>query len=116
VTGEARRTLAAVDAIRGADSAAFGRLLSESHASLRDLLQVSNFALDELVAMACDAGALGARVTGAGFGGCAVLFCESSRVERICTALEDRFYRKRAGFDRSRHLIVAEPSPGVLND
>ena len=54
----------------------FGSLLLESHASLRDRLQVSCPALDRLVEAAMDSGAVGARLTGAGFGGCAVVFAK----------------------------------------
>ena len=54
------------------DAAAFGSLLVASHASLRDRLHVSSAALDRLVDAAMDSGALGARLTGAGFGGCVV--------------------------------------------
>jgi galactokinase len=62
------------------DAGAFGSLLLASHASLRDRLHVSCGALDRLVEAAMDSGALGARLTGAGFGGCAVVFCR----QRIC--------------------------------
>jgi galactokinase len=64
---------AAVSALERVDLDAFGRLLTESHASLRDDFEVSVPELDALVADACARGALGARMTGAGFGGCAVV-------------------------------------------
>ncbi len=115
VAGEALRTTAAVAALRVAEAETFGRLLNESHESLRDLLRVSNEALDSLVGTARDAGAVGARLTGAGFGGCAVVFCHSSKREQIAEALVSRYYSRRAGFDPSTHLIAAEPSDGALN-
>ena len=70
---ERDRVCAAVCAMEVGNVAAFGRLLLESHASLRDRLHVSCAELDELVERAMAAGAAGARLTGAGFGGCVVI-------------------------------------------
>ena len=72
VVSENARVLAAVDAIRTADVAGFGALMNESHRSLALDFEVSTPTLDRLVESALDAGALGARLTGAGFGGCIV--------------------------------------------
>jgi galactokinase len=110
VTGEARRVEAAVAAMERADAPAFGRLLLESHASLRDLLKVSCPELDRLVEAAMESGALGARLTGAGFGGCAVVFANKRDLPAIRSGLIERFY---AG-DHSAFLIAAEPGPGTL--
>lgn len=115
VTTEAARVAQAVKALETRDADAFGRLLTESHESLRDLLEVSCQALDELVQAAHNSGALGARLTGAGFGGCAVIACHRADRERIEQSLMRTYYAKRAGFDRALHLIRAEPSAGVLN-
>jgi galactokinase len=70
--------------------------------------------LDEIVDLAMKNKALGARLTGAGFGGCAMVFCEASQRERIAQALVDGFYAKRSSFNRAEHLIFAEPSAGAL--
>jgi galactokinase len=105
---------AAVEAMEAADAAAFGRLLLESHASLRDRLRVSRRELDELVEAALESGALGARLTGAGFGGCAVVFCRKPDVAGVRARLIDRFYSARCGFDEAAHLINAEPGAGAL--
>lgn len=115
VTGEAHRVLEAADAMRRADADTFGRLLNESHASLRDLLEVSCPALDRLVEMAREAGAFGARLTGAGFGGCAVIGCRAGDRERIADSLKERFYAGRREFEPATHLLFVEPSPGALN-
>jgi galactokinase len=104
----------AVDALKRADKEAFGTLLCESHNSLRDDLRVSRPELDELVDVAMENKALGARLTGAGFGGCAIVFCETADRERVAQGLVDGFYAKRKGFDRETHLIFAEPSAGAL--
>lgn len=67
------RTLAAADAMRMNDSETLGKLMWESHVSLRDDFEVSNEALNTLVDLAmAHESCLGARMTGAGFGGCAV--------------------------------------------
>jgi len=96
------------------DCAAFGRLLVESHASLRDRLRVSCPALDRLVEAAMESGAVGARLTGAGFGGCIVALCRQRDVAGVRRGLLKRYYAGRAGFDESRHLIDAVPGAGAL--
>jgi galactokinase len=98
-----------------ADAAALGRLLLESHASLRDRLRVSCDALDRLVDAAMESGATGARLTGAGFGGCAVAFCPRSERDRLRRGLIERFYAGRPEFQEDLHLLDAEPSSGVLH-
>jgi galactokinase len=102
VTTEAARVEAAVTAMKAADADTFGRLLLESHRSLRDRLRISCEALDRLVANAMDAGAAGARLTGGGFGGCAVIFAKRSQLESIGGKLS------------SPLVIEAEPSAGAL--
>lgn len=72
VVGENRRVLLAAEALRKRDAAEFGQLMDESHASLRDDSQTSVKEVDLLVESLRNAGALGARITGGGFGGCVV--------------------------------------------
>ena len=108
-TSEAARVQAAVEAMRRDDPETFGRLLLESHASLRDYLKVSTAALDRLVEAAMQSGALGARLTGAGFGGCAVVLCRRHDLEAVQQGLVTRFYN-----GESRWLFHAEPGPGAL--
>jgi galactokinase len=115
VTGEARRVGEAAEAMRRGDARAFGRLLDASHESLRDLLEVSCPALDRLVEVAREAGAFGARLTGAGFGGCAVAACYAADRERVAERVARDFYSGQPGFDPATHLILAEPSAGALN-
>ncbi len=114
VTTEAQRVCDAVGAMERGDAARFGRLMVESHASLRDRLGVSCPELDRLVDSALEAGAAGARLTGAGFGGCAVIFAKKGDLADVRARLIRSYYAGQAGFDASRHLIDAEPSSGVL--
>jgi len=114
VTSEALRVRAAVNALEGDDAGRCGRLLWESHASLRDRLRVSSAALDQLVEIAMESGALGARLTGGGFGGFAVVFCRKRDLPAVRGGLIDRYYSGRPEFDAQRHLIDAPPGPGAL--
>ena len=111
---EARRVEQAVEALRNDDAARFGRLLLESHASLRDRLHVSTPALDRLVEAAIESGAMGARLTGAGFGGCAVVFARRANLDKVRSGLIERFYTGRPEFRNHVHLIEAEAGPGAL--
>ncbi|MFZ4584840.1 MAG: galactokinase [Acidimicrobiia bacterium] len=76
VVSENARVLAFVDALRASDHAQLGALMLASHESLRDDYRVSTPELDLLVRLLVQHGALGARVTGAGFGGCVVALTE----------------------------------------
>ncbi len=114
VVTESIRVKNAAVALREADAEAFGKLLSGSHLSLRDQLRVSSQALDSLVDAAHDSGALGARLTGAGFGGCVVILCKASNRDRVRTELVNRYYSQHANFDAENHIIFAEPSAGAL--
>jgi galactokinase len=115
VTSEASRVRAAVKAMEQDDAGTFGRLLLESHASLRDQLRVSSPALDHLVETAVQSGALGARLTGAGLGGCAVVLSKQSDLAAVRRGLIGQYYAGRPDFDPDRHLIDAQPGPGALH-
>jgi galactokinase len=96
VVSECERVRAAADALRSGDTSGLGRLMTESHRSLRDDFEVSTAALDETVSRLMDEpGVLGARLTGAGFGGCAVALCETGALPDP-TALTGRGWRVRA--------------------
>ena len=87
VVTENRRVLDFVAACAG-DLSALGPLLAASHASLRDDFEVSTPALDQLVDhLVATPGVLGARLTGAGFGGCAVALCEAGAADRVLALL-----------------------------
>ena len=114
VTGESQRVTAAVGAMERADSVRFGEMLNQSHASLRDKLKVSSPALDQVVEAAMRSGALGARLTGAGFGGCAVAFCLKGDLEGLRAGVRESYYAGRADFHEERHLISVEAGAGAL--
>jgi galactokinase len=60
-------------------------------------------------------GALGARLTGAGFGGCVVVLCRAADRDAVRRGLVDRFYARRAGFDERIHLMDVRLAPGALH-
>ncbi len=92
VIEENARVLRAVEAAESGDAALLGRLLDQSHASLRDLYEVSSPALDVIADIARDHPACyGARMTGGGFAGGAVALVDSSRVDDFCHAVLDAY-------------------------
>jgi galactokinase len=91
VVSENRRTLAFVDALQAGDLELCGRLMDESHASLRDDFRVSTPELDALADALVGAGAYGARLTGAGFGGCAVALAPSDGVDEVVARACSRY-------------------------
>ena len=87
VISENVRVLEAVEALRDSDFDEFGRLMYASHASLRDDYEVSTPELDTFVETAKQRGARGARLTGAGFGGCAIALVpeeETAAFTKVC--------------------------------
>ena len=111
VITEDDRTLAAVDAARVGDVARLGRLVDESHASLRDDFEVSSAALDTMVACARrEPGCVGARMTGAGFGGCALALVEATAVDAFVAAVA-RSYSAETGL--SPAVYACTPSAGA---
>lgn len=87
VVTENTRTVAAADALAGGDPTIVGRLMNESHASLRDDFDVSSPALDAMAQAAQQApGCFGARQTGGGFAGSCVALVDSDRVEAFISA------------------------------
>ena len=92
VVTENQRTLDAAQAMRRGDPAELGRLMNESHASLRDDYEVSGPGLDAIVEVARSApGCLGARMTGGGFAGCAVALVQAAEAESFAGAVIDRY-------------------------
>lgn len=110
VVSENERVLAAVDALKCRDYAALGQLMYASHASLRDDYEVSTRELDTFVSVASDLQALGARLTGAGFGGCAIALIADRSVGPLQEAVTGQF--AESGFGRPTFYVV-HPSDGA---
>ena len=96
VVTENARVLEAVGLLRAAELDRLGPLLAASHASLRDDYEVSSPELDTAVAAAVAAGAIGARMTGAGFGGSAIALVAADLAGRVGDQVSDAF--TAAGF------------------
>ncbi|GIV07309.1 MAG: galactokinase [Fimbriimonadales bacterium] len=94
VVGENARVLEFLTALRHANTARVRNLMLASHASLRDDYEVSCAELDAMVEACMHAGAIGARMTGAGFGGACIALVEHSHIERFLT-LAEQHYRAR---------------------
>jgi galactokinase len=92
VVSEIRRTLDAAAAMRDGDLPRLGRLMNESHASLRDDYEVSGPGLDAIVQVAVESpGCYGARMTGGGFAGCAVALVETDVAGAFMRSVIDRY-------------------------
>lgn len=91
VVTENNRVLSTADVLRSDAVGEIGELLLASHRSMRDDLGVSTRALDLAVDRAVDAGALGARLTGGGFGGCAIVLVTQERIFDVRAAVRDAF-------------------------
>ncbi|CAM4360824.1 galactokinase [Paenibacillus macerans] len=99
VVEENARVLKSVDALTANDLKAFGELMNASHDSLRDLYEVSCLELDVMVEEARKIeGTLGARMTGAGFGGCTVSLVHEDAVDRFLAEV-GKAYLERTGIE-----------------
>jgi galactokinase len=113
VVTENARVLRTVDLLRSDKLAEIGPLLTESHTSLAVDYRVTSPELDEAVDTALGAGALGARMTGGGFGGSAIALVRSASVDEVGAAVTAAFARH--GFATPR-LFTAVPSAGAGRD
>lgn len=95
VTSEAQRVSDAVAALKKSDIPGLGRLMNDSHASCRDDYEVSCPELEELVELARRHGALGARLTGAGFGGCTVNLVKERDITTFIRGMKRDYYGRR---------------------
>ena len=114
VVSENARTLAAAEAMRAGDARRLGELMSESHVSLRDDFEVSSEALDTMVELAAEHPAcLGARMTGAGFGGCAVAVVERDAAGEFATWVAEQ-YRLRTRLEPRVYVTGATAGAEVV--
>lgn len=106
VISEIQRTSEAVTVLKKADYATFGKLMTESHNSLRDDYEVSCPELDLLVSSALEVpGVFGSRMTGGGFGGCTVTLVKQESVERLISHTIQKYSGKPT-------FYVCSPSEG----
>jgi galactokinase len=114
VVGEIARTIGAVEALKRGDFSELGRLMYESHNSLRDDFEVSCPELDHLVAKALEIGSeggvIGARMTGGGFGGSTVTLCDAGKAEAIAAAVV-KSYEAEFGF--APEIFPSRPADGA---
>jgi len=107
VIGEISRCKDAALALQKNDYGKMGKLMKQSHDSLRDLFEVSCPELDELQSLLINSeGVYGARMTGGGFGGCVVAMVENTNLEAVVQHLEDNYSGKATYY-------VALPSDGA---
>ncbi|MTE19405.1 galactokinase [Streptomyces sp. TRM43335] len=110
VVTENRRVRRVIDLLDAGETRAVGPVLTEGHASLRDDFAVSCPELDLVVETANAAGALGARMTGGGFGGSAIVLVEAAGAESVGAAVTEAF---AAAGHRPPRLFEALPSTGA---
>lgn len=116
---ENERVLRSVEALRAGRVVEFGRLMVASHASLRDLYEVSCPELDAMVEVALGIpGVAGARMTGAGFGGCTVNLVHEDAVDEFRRTVLARYMRKvnpsRLSFEPQVYVCRAEDGAGLI--
>lgn len=113
IVSEISRTAEAIEQLRAGDLAGFGESMQASHASLRDDYEVSVAQLDVSVDVAMQHGALGARMTGGGFGGSSIALLPSEKVEKAAEAIARAF--AEAGFAEPE-FAVALPGAGARRE
>jgi galactokinase len=111
VVKEIHRVETAVVALRRGETRSFGSLMFAGHASLKDLYEVSILELDALVRIARGLpGCLGARLTGAGFGGCTVNLVQEEHVEQFMIGLREAYQFQ---FKREAEVYLCKASDGA---
>ena len=111
VVTENARVLQAVAALKSGDLKTLGGLLRASHASLRDDYEVTGIELDTLSDAAnSQEGCIGARMTGAGFGGCAIAIVAKDKIDSFIESVQ-KIYTDKIGHDAG--FFACSPSDGV---
>lgn len=111
---ENQRTIKAVKALKDNDLELFGKLMIASHDSLRDDYEVTGIELDTLVAEALkQQGVIGARMTGAGFGGCAVSIVKEEAVPAFIENV-GKVYKEKIGYAADFYVVEIGDGPSVL--
>lgn len=111
---ENQRTLQAVAALEAQNLTEFGRLMNESHISLRDDYEVTGKELDTLVEAAWEIeGVIGSRMTGAGFGGCSVSIVKKEAVDTFIQEVGQRYY-DRIGYKADFYVAQIGQGADIL--
>ena len=111
VISENARVKDAVIALQTGDLEIFGKLMYASHQSLKDLYEVTGKELDTIVEFCkIDDGCIGARMTGAGFGGCAIALIKRNDFEKFSTALSE-YYKNKIGY--APEIFASSTEDGV---
>ena len=113
VVTENERVLETVRVLRESGPRAIGELLLASHASMRDDFEISVPELDTAVEAAMSGGAIGARMTGGGFGGAAIALVPRDRLDAVTDAVTEAF--STSGF-RAPRIFTVQPSAGAHRD
>lgn len=109
-----REVVAALTDAAGADTAALGGIFAAGHASLRDDFEVSTPELDLLVELACESGAVAARLTGGGFGGAIVALVDRDREDEVAAAVVEGYAVACPGRRATVHRCTAAGGAGRL--
>ncbi len=113
---ENQRTLKASVALKAGNLEEFGQLMNESHISLRDDYEVTGPELDKMVQAAWDQpGILGARMTGAGFGGCAIAIVENNKIDEFIDQVGKQ-YLDQIGYPGEFYIAQISDGPKLLEE
>ncbi len=111
---ENQRTIKAVEALKNNDIQLFGRLMNDSHVSLRDDYEVTGVELDTLVEEAWKVeGVIGSRMTGAGFGGCTVSIVEDDAIDTFIDRV-GKAYEAKLGYAADFYVVEIGDGPRKL--
>ena len=111
---ENQRTIHAVEALKGKDIEKFGALMNASHVSLRDDYEVTGIELDTLVESAWkQEGVIGARMTGAGFGGCTVNIVKNDAIDSFIEKV-GKAYEEKIGYKADFYVVEIGDGPKEL--
>ncbi|XP_023240085.1 N-acetylgalactosamine kinase-like [Centruroides sculpturatus] len=91
-----------------------GELMNESHASCRDMYECSHPQLDKLVKISIGAGALGSRLTGAGWGGCSVSLVPKSKINQYIEEVKEKFYSNLNKGNLENVIFATQPGGGAV--
>lgn len=111
---ENQRTIKAVAALKANDITQFGKLMIDSHKSLRDDYEVTGIELDTLVSAALSQeGVIGSRMTGAGFGGCTVSIVKTEAVDAFIKNVGE-IYKEKIGYAADFYVVEAGCGPYTM--